>query len=310
MRTIKLGTRGSRLARWQAEHVAAALRRHFPDINIETVIIRTTGDKILDVALSKIGDKGLFTKEIEAALAAGEIDLAVHSMKDVPGELAAGLTIAAVLPREDASDVLISSRAPSLSELPAGARLGTSSLRRISQLKAFRPDLEIVEIRGNVDTRLRHLEEQGWDGILLAAAGVTRLGFADRISERISSAVMLPAVGQGAIGIEARQDDEALLALLKAVDHEPTAACIRMERAFLSALGGGCQVPIAGLAHAEGENLTLEGLIAAVDGSKVYRGRLTAPAAAAESGGAELARRLLAQGADAILAEIKTLGNQ
>ncbi|MDO4540330.1 MAG: hydroxymethylbilane synthase [Syntrophomonadaceae bacterium] len=304
MQTLKLGTRGSRLALWQAAHVAEVLHRHYTDIDFEIVIIRTTGDKILDTSLSKIGDKGLFTKEIEAALLNGRIDLAVHSMKDVPNELTAGLAIAAILQREAANDVLISRHDLSIKELPEGAVLGTSSLRRISQLRAYRPDLRIKEIRGNVDTRLQRMEEQGLDGVLLAAAGVTRLGLESRISDNIDYSIILPAAGQGAIGVEIRNDDENLRNLLSVIDHEPTAACVRMERVFLAALGGGCQVPIAALAVPQGTDLVLDGLIASLDGNRIYRDQVTVSADAAAEGGARLAHKLLAQGGDAILDEI------
>lgn len=305
MRVLKLGTRGSRLALWQAGYVANRLRDFFPELNIDINIVRTTGDNILDVALSKIGDKGLFTKEIEQALLAGEIDFAVHSMKDLPGELAPGLDIAAIMEREAVEDALIARQAQSLSELPLGARLGTSSLRRISQLKAFRPDLRIIEIRGNVETRLRRMEELALDGVLLAAAGLQRLGLAQHITEVLDRDIMLPAVGQGALGVETRLDDLEVQDFMSVLNHPASAVGVIMERSFLAALGGGCQVPIAALGGVREEHLVLDGLIASLDGQRVLRGRLIGSWDEAESIGINLAGQLLAQGGEDILKELK-----
>ena len=305
MQVLRLGTRGSRLALWQAGYVADQLREYFPDLQVTIEVIRTTGDKILDVALSKIGDRGLFTKEIDQALLNDEIDFAVHSMKDVPGELPAELCIAAVLEREAAHDVLIARQAQCLSELPRGARLGTSSLRRMAQLRAYRADFQLLEIRGNVETRLRRMEEMELDGVLLAAAGIKRLGLEHRISEYIAFEVMLPAVGQGAIGVEARSDDLATLEILSILNHGESSNCVKMERAFLAALGGGCQVPIAALAHPTEDHLVMEGLISSLDGQRIFRDRMLCSVTDAEYGGQTLAQLLLAQGGAQILHELK-----
>ena len=305
MRVLRLGTRGSPLALWQAGYVADRLKENFPGLNIDVRVISTTGDKILDVALAKIGDKGLFTKEIEHALLAGEIDFAVHSMKDLPSALTPGLGIAAIMEREAAEDALVARQAPNLSALPPGARLGTSSLRRGSQLKAFRPDFQIVEIRGNVDTRLRRMEELALDGVLLAAAGLRRLGLAGRITELLTPDVVLPAVGQGALGVETRQGDRVVQDLISVLNHPASAVCVKMERSFLSALGGGCQTPAAALGSVQAEHLVLDGLIASLDGRQVLRGSMICNWDDAESTGTRLAEQLLSQGGREMLGGLR-----
>jgi hydroxymethylbilane synthase len=296
--TLLIGSRGSQLALWQARHVQQRLAALGVSTSIE--IIRTTGDKITDVPLAKVGSKGLFTKEIEAALLDGRIDLAVHSLKDLPTDLPAGLTIAAIPERELAYDALIGS---TLAALPAGAVVGTSSLRRAAQLRRLRPDLVIESVRGNLDTRLRKLEEGRYQAILLAAAGLRRLGWADRIAELLPPDVMCPAVGQGALAIETREAGAALEAC-RALDHAPTRAAVEAERAVLASLGGGCQVPIGASATIEDEMLTVHAMVAAPDGSTLLSGTLSGPAAEARLLGAALASRLLDQGARVILEQV------
>jgi len=302
---LRLGTRGSRLALWQAGQVADQLKTAWPELSIETKIIKTIGDKILDVALSRIGDKGLFTKEIENELLEGTVDIAVHSMKDLPSEIPPGLCIGAVLKRENPCDVLISQHNYRFADLPPGAIIGTSSLRRIAQLKARRPDLRFCEIRGNVETRIKKMQELNLDGIILAYAGIKRLGFADRITEQLPLSLVLPAAGQGSIAVEARENDEQTNNLLKAINDDDSAVVIQCERAFLSELQGGCQVPIACLAHIKGEKLTLEGLAASLDGNRVFKGYEEGSRERAMQIGRDLARQLLTEGADAVLAEIR-----
>lgn len=308
MKSLRLGTRGSKLALWQSEHVAGKLRQSHPDLKVELQIIKTTGDKILDVALSKIGDKGLFTKEIEKELLEGRIDLAVHSMKDLPTQLEKGLVIGAVLERENPADVLISNRNNTFYNLPPGARIGTSSLRRIAQLKKLRPDLVFVEIRGNVETRIRKMGEENLDGIILAYAGVKRLGMEDAISEILSYEVILPAVGQGIIAIETRSDDSEVLSLLKAINDKNAYLSCQAERAFLQELEGGCQVPIASLAAVNGDKILLQGLVAALDGSEVIKSSNEGSCLEAELVGQQLAKTLLDRGAGRILNNIRCAG--
>jgi hydroxymethylbilane synthase len=303
LRSITIGTRGSALARWQAEHVAARLRAALPGLEVGLRIIKTKGDKILDVPLAKVGGKGLFVKEIEEALARGEVDLAVHSMKDVPTALAPGLGLAAIPEREDPRDALCS-RGPRLAELPRGARVGTSSLRRSCQLRHLRPDLEIHELRGNVDTRLAKLDAGSYEAVVLACAGIKRLGRGERATEVLDPGTLLPAVGQGALGIETRQDDAELNALVGALHHEPTACCVRAERAMLARLGGGCQVPVAAHARLDGERLLVDGLCGHPSGAPIHRVEVVGARAEPEAAGRELAERLLARGADSILAEV------
>lgn len=308
MQHIKLGTRGSRLAVWQAQYTVDCLKKACPDVNVETVIIKTKGDKILDVPLSRIGDKGLFTSEIETELLDGKIDLAVHSLKDLPSQLAPGLDLAAVLKREDPRDVLLSGKGYRLDSLPPQAVVGTSSLRRIAQIKAVRPDIRIVDLRGNVETRIRRMQEQELDGIILAYAGVKRLSFEQYVTDFISPDIILPAVGQGAIAVEARQDDLCTRHFLNLINDKTSYVQVSAERAFLKELQGGCQVPIAALAKLEGDEILLEGLVSSLDGGIVYKSQEKGTMDKASEVGRILAQRLLKQGADAILAEIERLG--
>ena len=308
MQKLRLGTRGSKLALWQADCVAGEIHKLLPELNIEIVIIKTTGDKILDVALSKIGDKGLFTREIENSLLSGEIDLAVHSMKDLPSFLAPGLTLGAVLKRENPQDVFISHKNYTLTSLPDHASVGTSSLRRIAQLRALRPDLRMVDLRGNVETRLKKMQEQDLDGIVLAYAGVKRLGFSDQISEIISTDLMLPAVGQGAIAIELRAEDYETYKVIDPINDHHTNLATKSERALLRELEGGCQVPIASLAQIKGDQIYLEGLVASMDGQILIKGVQSGHLDQAVEIGQLLAQSLFARGADSILEEIKRLG--
>jgi hydroxymethylbilane synthase len=298
---LVIGTRGSVLARWQAEWVKARLQTAHPGLDVSLTIIKTTGDKIVDVPLAKVGGKGLFVKEIEEALLDGSVDLAVHSMKDVPTALPDALHLTAVPRREDPRDALISRDAIPLAKLPAGAVIGTSSLRRQAQLLAHRPDLKIVSLRGNLDTRLRKVTDGAMDAIVLAAAGLRRLGWADRITELLSPSVCLPAIGQGALGIECRRADERVNELVRALDDPDTRACVEAERAFLTRLEGGCQVPIAAHATLEGNRVTLDGLIAGVRGECVLRDRITGARVDGPRLGRELAEGLLARGGEAIL---------
>jgi hydroxymethylbilane synthase len=302
--TLVLGTRGSTLAMQQSEWVQARLQDLDPDVTVSLHRIHTSGDKILDVPLAKVGGKGLFVKEIEDALLRGEIDLAVHSMKDVPALLPAALDILGVPVREDPRDALISRDGRGFADLKPGARIGTSSLRRQAQLLARRPDVSIVMLRGNLDTRLRKLRDGQFDAIVLAAAGLKRLGWSARITEYLPPDISLPAIGQGALAIEGRRDDAQVRMLVSELAHMPTWTTIRAERALLHRLEGGCQVPIAAHAVLEGDQLRLDGLVASVDGARMVRDQVLGPAANAESLGVQLAERLLEQGGDAILKEI------
>ena len=306
--TVRIATRKSPLALWQAEHVASALRAAHRGIAVEVVGMSTQGDKILDTPLAKIGGKGLFVKELEQGLLEHRADIAVHSMKDVPVELPAGLHIAAIMAREDPRDALVSDRVERIADLPEGARVGTSSLRRQCQLAARRPDLEILPLRGNVNTRLRKLDEGEFDAILLASAGLKRLGFQARIRALLPIEESLPAIGQGAIGIECRTDDVATEALLAPLHHADTAACVEAERALNRGLHGGCQVPIAGHATLRDGYLTVRGLVGEPDGSLVLRDELRGAVAGASALGEALAGRLLFRGADRILARLYAPG--
>lgn len=305
---VKIGTRRSPLALWQANSVKASLERRFPHIRVELVGIKTQGDKILDIPLAKVGGKGLFVKEIEEALLRGGIDLAVHSMKDVPTDLPSGLHLAAILKREDAGDVLISRGKKRLAELKEKAVIGTSSLRRQAQLRHYRPDLETRSLRGNLGTRLRKLEKDGFDGIILAAAGIKRMGWTDRATEPIPYEICLPAIGQGAMGIETRRKDVRIHELIAFLNHPETASCILAERALLRRLQGGCQVPIAAHGEIEQGQLRLEGLVASVDGARLIRDRISGLPEEAETLGIQLAERLLSAGADEILRELYQTG--
>ncbi len=305
-RTLRIASRGSELALWQSRAVESALRTADPSVRVEIGVVRTTGDRIQDVPLAKIGDKGLFTKELDEALQRGDADLAVHSLKDVPTRLPEGLVLAAVTERADPRDVLLA-REPgaTLAGLPAGARVGTSSLRRRSQLGATRPDLDVVDLRGNLNTRLARLDAGDYHAIVLAAAGVLRLGWAERVSEYLDPRVFLPAVGQGALAVVCRADDAETRALLRPLHHLPTAAATTAERAFLSALEGGCQVPIGALGTVEGEILTLHGLVAGIDGGTILRAEEAGRVEEAESLGRRLADDLLEAGAGGLLDSIR-----
>ncbi len=300
MARLRIGSRGSQLALWQANHVAGLLRDRGHEVSIE--IIKTTGDKITDVALAQVGTKGMFTKEIEEALDEDRVDLAVHSLKDLPTELAPQFVLAAVMKRQDARDVFLSVDFPSFRELPQHARIGTSSLRRQAQLKALRPDLKLHPLRGNVDTRLRKLEQGDYDAIILAAAGLNRLGRTERVRETIPVEVMCPAVGQGALGIETRSADDAVRRHLAFLDDQAARVTTSAERALLKTLGGGCQVPIGAHAELIEGRLQLTAIVARPDGSQVLRERQTGadPEALGETAG----RALLAKGADEILREV------
>ncbi|MCU7810247.1 MAG: hydroxymethylbilane synthase [Candidatus Thiodiazotropha sp. (ex Notomyrtea botanica)] len=299
--TIRIATRKSPLAMWQAEHVAAELKKAHPGIEVELLGMTTQGDKILDTPLAKIGGKGLFIKELEQGLLSGEADIAVHSMKDVPVELPEGLHLPVIMQREDPRDAFVSNNYKSLDELPQGACVGTSSLRRQSQLAERRPDLKIKSLRGNVNTRLRKLDEGEYDAIILAAAGLKRLGFEERITALIGPEQSLPAIGQGAVGIECRADDAQTNALISPLHHDDTAVCVRAERSMNQRLNGGCQVPIAGYAMLESGNLWLRGLVGEPDGSDIIRGEVEGATDEAEAMGIGLAERLLEWGADEIL---------
>jgi hydroxymethylbilane synthase len=301
---IRIGTRASLLAVTQSTWVKNQIERQHPGTTVELVKIITKGDKILDVPLAKVGGKGLFVKEIEDALLDGRVDLAVHSMKDVPAELPAGLHVAIVPEREIPFDAFISVHYKTLVELPQGATVGTSSLRRKSQLAAIRPDLQIHDLRGNLDTRLKKLDEGVYDAIILAGAGLNRLGMQNRITALFSPEQMLPAIGQGALGIELRETDNELLAGLQFLHHADTAAAVAAERAFLLRLEGGCQVPIGGFATVAGGAVQLTGLIAALDGKTVFKEQLAGPVESAAEIGRTLAERLLAAGGKAVLDEV------
>ena len=301
MKTLRIGTRKSQLALWQAEHVRTRLQQHFPDLEVELVKMTTQGDIILDTPLAKVGGKGLFVKELEQALLDGRVDIAVHSMKDVPIALPEGLHMPVICEREDPRDAFVSNHYASLGDLPAGARTGTSSLRRQCQLRAIYPRLNIIDLRGNVNTRLAKLDAGDYDAIILAAAGLKRLGFTDRIRASLEPEDSLPAVGQGAIGIECRADDTDINRLIAPLNHPPTATRVHAERAMNTRLEGGCQVPIGGFATLDGDRLRLRGLVGSPDGSRVIRAETSGPAAQAEQLGIALADELLAQGARQIL---------
>lgn len=300
MAQLRIGSRGSQLALWQANYIADRLRGQGHTVHIE--IIKTTGDKITDVVLAKVGTKGMFTKEIEEAMLDSRIDLAVHSLKDLPTELAPEFVIAAVPEREDPRDAFLSNRYPRVEELPARARVGTSSLRRKAQLHAMRGDLEIIPLRGNVDTRLRKLQLGEFDAIILASAGVSRLGLTDLMRMRLDPEQMCPAAGQGALAIEARSTDVATIAALKFLEHAATRAAVECERAALNALGGGCQVPIGAYASVENGRLTLQAVVASPDGKEIVRERRSG--SDPEKLGADVGAALLAQGARRILESV------
>jgi len=301
---LRIATRKSQLALWQAEHVATLLRRAHAALEIELVPMLTQGDRIQDRSLAAIGGKGLFIKELEVALEERRADIAVHSMKDLPGDLPEGLGIAAVLERADPRDALLSA-APGLGDLPRGARVGTSSLRRQAQLLAVRPDLKIETLRGNVDTRLRRLDAGEMDAIVLACAGLIRLGLEPRITERLDPKICLPSVAQGVIGVECRNDDAATRALLGVLNHPATRVALDAERAFAHRLGGSCQSPIAAHARLDGARLVLEGLVAEPDGTRLFRDSLSGSIEAPADLGLKLAERILAAGAGPLLERLR-----
>lgn len=303
-KTIRIATRRSPLALWQAEHVAAELRRHHPGIDVELVGMTTRGDQLLDAPLAKVGGKGLFIKELEVGLLDGRADLAVHSMKDVPVEFPEGLGLSTILAREDPRDAFVSNRYRHPDELPAGARVGTCSLRRQCQLAERYPGVELINLRGNVNTRLAKLDAGEFDAIILAAAGLKRLGMDERIARALEPELSLPAIGQGVVGIECRTDDTELHALLQPLDDALTRTRISAERALNARLQGSCQVPIAGYAELDGDRLWLRGLVGKPDGSRVIRAEIRGAAADAEQLGTRLAEDMRAQGADRLLAEI------
>jgi hydroxymethylbilane synthase len=300
MKSIRIGTRGSRLALAQTAWVKGKLEEKFPDARIETILIKTSGDRFLEASVQAIGGKGIFTKEIEDALLRHEIDIAVHSMKDLPTDLSAGLIVAAVPHREDPRDVLVSTGAKRLSDLSAGAKIGTGSLRRRAQLLYYRRDLIVMPIRGNVDTRLKKLDQGECDGLVMAAAGLKRIDREERIAEYISNDVCLGAAGQGALGLESREND-SIREQLSFLHDAATFAEVTAERSFLNRLGGGCHVPVGARGVADGEKFKLLGVVANPDGSSLFRGETSGCVAHAEELGRELAARLLSQGAQQIL---------
>ncbi len=303
---IKIATRQSPLALWQAEYVAGRLQQAHPDIKTELVKMVTQGDKILDAPLAKIGGKGLFVKELEQGILEGTADIAVHSMKDVPVELPDGLHLAVILPREDPSDAFVSNHYLNIEALPENAKIGTSSLRRQCQIAERFPEMQIISLRGNVNTRLAKLDAGDYDAIILASAGLKRLGFAHRITQQLDSTVSLPAIGQGAVGIECRVDDAEINQLLTPLHDEQSTIRIRAERAMNARLNGGCQVPIAGFAELQDGQLFMRGLVGKPDGSVIYRAQKTGPFNEAEEIGRAVADELLASGAGKVLKELYT----
>ncbi|MDA3557596.1 hydroxymethylbilane synthase [Acinetobacter sp. AOR15_HL] len=301
MKTLKIATRQSPLALWQAEYIRARLQELHPDLMVELVKFVTQGDKILDTPLAKIGGKGLFVKELEAALLDGRADLAVHSMKDVPMALPEGLTLAVICEREDPLDAFVSNQFEKFADLPQGAKVGTSSLRRKSQILKQRPDLQIIDLRGNVGTRLGKLDDGQYDAIILASAGLKRLGLSERIRHCLTPDISLPAVGQGALGLECRAADNEVLSLIQPLLHQETDVCVRAERAFNAYLEGGCQVPIAGYATLQNGQIHIEGRVGSADGQTLLRAELTDEASNAQQLGENLARNLLDQGAGELL---------
>lgn len=301
---LRIATRKSPLALWQAHYVSSMLKHHHPDLEVELVTMVTQGDKILDTPLAKVGGKGLFVKELETGMLEGRADIAVHSMKDVPVEFPTGLHLAVICEREDPRDAFVSNNFGTLEELPQGARLGTSSLRRQSQIAALRPDLKIIDLRGNVNTRLKKLDDGEYDAIILAAAGLKRLEFEDRITQFLGTDICLPAIGQGAVGIECRSDDARIHNLIAPLNDTKTQIRVTAERAMNERLQGGCQVPIAGYAEIEKGLIMLRGLVGQVDGKQIIRGDIAGPTDSAEELGIVLAEDLLARGADKILNEL------
>lgn len=301
---IVIGTRKSVLALWQAEYVAARLREAYPHVQVELLPVSTRGDEILDMPLAEIGGKGLFIRELEYLIREGKADMAVHSLKDMPAELPPDFTLAAVTDREDPRDAFVSLKYRSVDELPAGAKVGTSSLRRQSQLLHRRSDLRIESLRGNVQTRLRRLDEGQYDAVILAAAGLKRLGLGDRIGSYLSTAESIPAAGQGVMAVEVRKDDAELREMLAFLHNEKVASCIAAERAFLGRVGGDCKVPAGAFAEVEGERIRVDAFISSEDGQRFYRRSVSGPVSEAEALGASVAGALLDDGGRAVLEEI------
>jgi len=306
-KNIIIGTRSSKLALWQAEHIAACLKKQYPDITVELKHVMTTGDKILDTPLAKIGGKGLFTKELETEMLAGDIDFAVHSLKDMPTQIPEGLCLAVITKRFDSGDALVSPKYKTLQALPQGAKVGTSSLRRKAQLLHVRPDLDICDLRGNVNTRLKKLETENFAAIVLAAAGLKRLGLADLITDIILPEICLPAVGQGALAIEARANDGEILEILAFLNDAESVQNSTAERAFLAAVEGGCQVPVGVYAETKENQLHVEAVIASVDGKRLLRDSITGSGVDADKLGSALAKRLLDAGGRQIMQELGLL---
>ena len=307
---VVIGTRGSKLALWQADYIEKRLREEYPGLVVTQKRVTTKGDRILDVPLAKIGGKGLFTKELEEEMLSGGIDVAVHSLKDMPAKVPDGLVIAAVTKRLDPGDALVSNRFSSFAELPQGARVGTSSLRRRAQLLCARLDLVMLDLRGNVNTRLRKLDEGEYDAIVLAVAGLKRLGFADRIRQVLPQTMVLPAVGQGALAVETRADDAEMRAMLAFLRDDDTVCCAEAERSFLARVEGGCQVPVGVYATAAADGLKVEAVIASLDGRRSYRGEMKGARKDAAALGTALAEKLLAEGGAEILQELGLLSEE
>lgn len=301
---LVIGTRGSKLALWQSNYIKDMVEQ-ITGLPVELKIIKTTGDKILDVPLAKVGGKGLFTKELEVELAAGTVDLCVHSMKDVPTELPEGLYIAAMPKRVDPRDALVSGAGYNLTTLPEGATVGTSSLRRVAQVRNLRPDVKIVDVRGNLDTRMRKAEDGELDVVILASAGITRMGWAERISDYIPTEQMVSAVGQGAVGVEIREDDEFMVDVMSKINDAETFACVTSERVVMRKLEGGCQVPIGAYARIEGDTMVMDGLVGSVEGDNIVRDHLEGPADDPIALGDRMVASLLEKGAGEILAAIR-----
>lgn len=304
-KVVKVGTRDSILAMWQTQFVVDELKKVTDQYEFEIISLKTKGDKILDVALAKIGDKGLFTKELEVGLLAGEIDFAVHSMKDMPTALPEGLQISSMLKRHNPADAFVSDKYNSFMELPEGAKVGTSSLRRRAQLLHARPDLDIHDLRGNVQTRMRKMRDENFDGIILAAAGLERLEMFDEIKEELSYDICLPAVSQGVIGVETRENDEEIIALVQLVNDKQAEICVKAERALLKSLEGGCQIPIGAYAELTKDTVVLEGMVGSLDGKTIIREKISGTQEQCEELGVTLANRLSELGGKAILEEIR-----
>ncbi|MEG6586550.1 hydroxymethylbilane synthase [Dendrosporobacter sp. 1207_IL3150] len=304
---LVIGTRGSKLALWQANYIAECLKARYPGLEVIIKRVMTTGDKILDVPLAKIGGKGLFTKELETEMLSREIDLAVHSLKDMPTELPPGLTLAAITERVDPGDALISPKYKTVDQLPQGAKVGTSSLRRKAQLLSYRPDLNISDLRGNLDTRLQKLETEQLDAIVLAVAGLKRLGWEERITQILPQEMCLPAVGQGALAIESRSDDVEVLSMLTFLNDEKTRAAVTAERSFLHEVEGGCQVPVGVYGTVSNNEVILEAVILSVDGTKKVKDTLTASCNEAQALGRSLAQRMLDAGGREIMASLECI---